>query len=523
MSGSNPPAVVIDDTIVHYNTSRDASQAFAPSNAVINSVTFAKASPWNDTLAVITSPVSIWYNVTGYTRIAVYGALIPPSNLGVTAWANYTVNGNYTAANITTSTHIVTDFPLFTSVKLDPNQQYKLTADIWASPDAPYLFDYLLAFSPPGPTPMSTSGTASSTSSASAAVTATASSSSKDATNIPHPITIIGAIAGGCALLLALLFVTLCCWCRSRGSKPKKIEEPVGPKSAFSPRPSVGGGATLISTKASRCAESFLEPSFRASSSVLAPTAGLSLVPEDPAALSSVPAHAPRPATTYVSEHGQFAGPATHHRSATLPTVQHFPPAAPSAMTTTTREAYQRSMSPQHTLPHAASMPRLGTGSGTPSGMSTPMMLHLPTPFEHPPAGQILRPETPLQNPYDDLYARLDAATPMGAATAPGSGSSTPTLARSRSPAPALSGAVPTHTPASTTTTALGLSISISGPSAPATTTAAPASSSKLRRGPGEYPPEKKEVRLEPPVQRLTSASSPEKEDFADCPPAYSS
>ena len=161
----------------------------------------------------------------GYTRIAVYGSIIQPSGLGLTAWANYTIDGKYTAGNIPTAARTVTDFPLFTSVQLDPNQWYNLTADIWASPDAPYLFDYLLAFSPPDPTPISTSSTASSTSSnsASATVAPTSSSSSKDSTSIPHPIAVIGGIAGACALLLALLLVGLFCWCRGRGSKPKKI------------------------------------------------------------------------------------------------------------------------------------------------------------------------------------------------------------------------------------------------------------------------------------------------------------
>ena len=161
----------------------------------------------------------------GYTRIAVYGSIIQPSDLGLTAWANYTIDGKYTAGNIPTAARTVTDFPLFTSVQLDPNQWYNLTADIWASPDAPYLFDYLLAFSPPDPTPISTSSTASSTSSnsASATVAPTSSSSSKDSTSIPHPIAVIGGIAGACALLLALLLVGLFCWCRGRGSKPKKI------------------------------------------------------------------------------------------------------------------------------------------------------------------------------------------------------------------------------------------------------------------------------------------------------------
>ena len=162
----------------------------------------------------------------GYTRIAVYGSIIQPSDLGLTAWANYTIDGKYTAGNITTCAFIVTDFPLFTSVQLDPNQWYNLTADIWASPDAPYLFDYLLAFSPPDPTPISTSSTASSTNSNSASATVTPttqSPSSKDSTSIPHPIAVIGGIAGACALLLALLLVGLFCWCRGRGSKPKKI------------------------------------------------------------------------------------------------------------------------------------------------------------------------------------------------------------------------------------------------------------------------------------------------------------
>ena len=65
MSGSNPPTVVIDDLFVHYNTSREASQALKPSDAVAHAVKTAQISPWNNSLAVITSPVSIWYNVTG--------------------------------------------------------------------------------------------------------------------------------------------------------------------------------------------------------------------------------------------------------------------------------------------------------------------------------------------------------------------------------------------------------------------------------------------------------------------------
>ncbi|KAI1791210.1 hypothetical protein LXA43DRAFT_445959 [Ganoderma leucocontextum] len=521
MSGKNSPTVVIDDTNVHYNTSRDAGQAIAPSSSVINSVTSAKASPWNYTLAVLTSQISFWYNVTGYNRIAVYGALIPPSNPGITAWANYTVNGNYTAANITTSTHIVTDFPLFTSVELDPNEQYNLTVDIWASPDAPYLFDYLLAFSPPDPTPLSTSSTASSTSTAQPQPTNTAPSSS-NSINIPHPITIIGALAGACALLLALWLLTLCCWCRSRGSKPKTTEESMGPEPPFNPRPTVNKSATLVSAKASRRADSLLQSPLQASSTTLAPALGLSLVPERAPTPVSV-ASASRPATTYLPDHGQFAAGPTHHRSATLPIQHHFATPYPSAII---RDVDERPIIAQHMLPHAVSMPRLGTG------MSTPTTLPLPTPFEHSPAGQILRPESPLRNPYDDLYGPLDAPTPLGAA-ATASGSSTPTGTRSGSPAlttpaPAPS-AMPTSASASTimalSTSGPSTSASASAPVQPEPTTAAPvpapAKANSNKQGASEYPPEKREVRLEPPAP--ASASSPEREDFADSPPAYSS
>ena len=305
----------------------------------------------------------------------------------------------------------------------------------------------------------------------------------------------------------------------------------MGPEPPFAPRPTATKSATLVSSKASRRAESFLEPPLQSDSSTLASTpAGLSFIPEralTPVSVASGSAR--RPATTYVPEHGQFApGPSTHHRSATLPTTHYFASLIPSAMMS--EEVHNPPIIPQHMLPHAVSMPRLGT----PLGMSTPTALQFPTPFEHPPAGQILRPETPLRNPYDDLYGHLDA--PVVTA----SGSSTPIVGtRSLSSAPAPS-AIPTSTSAPTTTPA-ALLPSASTPAAP-TTSALPASSSaltlpesttapaapsapaqaagKAKWGPNEYPPEKKEVRLEPPVQ--ASASSPEK-DFAESPPAYSS
>ena len=312
----------------------------------------------------------------------------------------------------------------------------------------------------------------------------------------------------------------------------------MGPEPPFAPRPTATKSATLVSSKASRRAESFLEPPLQSDSSTLASTpAGLSSIPERALTPVSVaPGPAPRPATTYVPEHGQFApGSSTHHRSGTLPTTYYFASPIPSAMIG--EGVHQPPIIPQHMLPHAVSMPR----PGTPLGMSTPTALQFPTPFEHPPAGQILRPETPLRNPYDDLYGHLDA--PVVTA----SGSSTPIVGtRSLSSAPAPS-AIPmsTSTPAPTTApaalsvngpsastlavrTTSALSTSTSAPTLPESATAPTAPSTraptqaagKAKWGPNEYPPEKKEVRLEPPVQ--ASASSPEK-DFAESPPAYSS
>ena len=65
MASNGQPTVVIDDTNVHYNTSRDAAQAAAPSAPLSDSIAGAQKSPWNNTLAVITTPTSFWYNVTG--------------------------------------------------------------------------------------------------------------------------------------------------------------------------------------------------------------------------------------------------------------------------------------------------------------------------------------------------------------------------------------------------------------------------------------------------------------------------
>ena len=65
MASNGQPTVVIDDTNVHYNTSRDAAQAAAPSAPLSDSITGAQKSPWNNTLVVITTPTSFWYNVTG--------------------------------------------------------------------------------------------------------------------------------------------------------------------------------------------------------------------------------------------------------------------------------------------------------------------------------------------------------------------------------------------------------------------------------------------------------------------------
>ncbi|KAM5543003.1 hypothetical protein V8D89_003387 [Ganoderma adspersum] len=283
-------------------------------------------------------------------------------------------------------------------------------------------------------------------------------------------------------------------------------------------------------------------------------------------------ASAPRPATTYMpnlDEHGQFYTGSTqsYHRSATLPAPQSFPPPAPSAVLREGASVYEVQRQPihaQHMLPPSASMPPLEAFVQTPLGMSTPPALQLPTPFELPPAGQVLgRPETPLRNPYDDLYARLELDVALTSES--GLRSSTPPLARSLSPATTVrsrsssgpsaamlaSASSPISVP-TPTTAALGLTEAITGSSGPAVSTAAASaagtgtsaasapdppraeatksesaraltSARATRWGPNEYPPEKREVRLEPPADASASSSSLVREDLADCPPAYTS
>ncbi|PIL33512.1 hypothetical protein GSI_04135 [Ganoderma sinense ZZ0214-1] len=155
---TDPARLVIDDTNIHFDTSRDAVQAATLSRAVQNLVEDAKASSFNHTLAVITAPVSFRHSFT------VYGVLIPASGSSppaMMAWANYSVNGTPVAVHIPPSAALVTNYPLFTSAELDTNEQYTLTAEIWASPDSPYVFDYLLAFSPKAPAYQRNNGPAS--------------------------------------------------------------------------------------------------------------------------------------------------------------------------------------------------------------------------------------------------------------------------------------------------------------------------------------------------------------------------
>ena len=167
------------------------------------------------------SSLALKYTV-GYTHIAVFGSVLPSTDVSYTAWANYTIGGNYTAGNLTTSPNVITDYPLFVSGTLDPTQQYNLTVDIAASPDAPYLLDYLLAYNAADPTVISAGSSTSSAQTSSASPTSGAGASSDDITFNKNNVIYVGAALGAFVLLLGIVILylsaRLCCG-KSRKSK----------------------------------------------------------------------------------------------------------------------------------------------------------------------------------------------------------------------------------------------------------------------------------------------------------------
>ncbi|KAI0767100.1 hypothetical protein C8Q74DRAFT_1278092 [Fomes fomentarius] len=150
--------VVVDDVHVHYNVSEEALQPVPPADDLAGLQDFlgqARTKAWNDTLTVITaSSINFWYNFTGYSRVAVYGSIYAWVDSPTTAWAKYTIDGEYTAGNITASPKVITDYPLFVSGPLRPDVFYTLNVDVSASPDAPYVLDYVMGYQQAAATPL---------------------------------------------------------------------------------------------------------------------------------------------------------------------------------------------------------------------------------------------------------------------------------------------------------------------------------------------------------------------------------
>lgn len=92
--------------------------------------------------------------MAGYSRVAVYGSIYAWVDSSTTAWANYTIDGEYTAGNITASPKVITDYPLFVSGPLRPDVFYTLIVDVSASPDAPYVLDYVMGYQQAAATPL---------------------------------------------------------------------------------------------------------------------------------------------------------------------------------------------------------------------------------------------------------------------------------------------------------------------------------------------------------------------------------
>ncbi|KAI0753129.1 hypothetical protein C8Q80DRAFT_1267565 [Daedaleopsis nitida] len=486
----NDVNLVIDDINVNFNISRDSAQ-----------------------LPIITAPsVSFWQNVTGYTRVAVYGSLVRTQDVGYTPWANYTIDGNSTAANLTTQTHVVTDYPLFISGPLDPDKQYNLTVDVVASPDAPYLLDYLLAYSPATATPIFSSSSSTSPTST-PTMTAVAE---KGGINFKSTVVYVAAGLGAGVVLLAIIVVVLLkrvCCARAKKSKSLDKEASIPPaEPPFDPRPQKS--ATLTSGKSSHTAFG----------SVSSPS-GLS---EPAAPLLSL----------------------AHARTLSIPAEPiSFPVPAPSAPTPPVMGAVGEAARP--------ATPAFGPASSAPylqlpSAMATPTNGPLLDPFATPASGvSVPTPHGPhLYNPYDLI-------APAAAETSFSSSAVRPDVLRSAStlslPSMAPSTSVLSTAPASTypapaRSTTLGASATPATPAVPAVPAHAPSisitsvttptpvqdsdtagvASSSL--GPNEYPKEKQEIRMDPPKQQLyavntdtAAAASPHNpwEGSTDSPPAY--
>ncbi|KAH9942157.1 uncharacterized protein BXZ73DRAFT_97578 [Epithele typhae] len=234
-SGTSFKVEIVDDPALHYSLPLDqisTNPSNAPDQNLNDDETTASKTAWNNTMSIIVQPVTLWYNFTGVSRVALYGAILRPDPSGGTASANYNLDGNTTHKEVPFSSFVIPDYPLFVSEQLDPGRTYNLSVDVTANAQRPYLVDYLLLYNDFAPSPIN---------SATATSTATQAPQSIDSILKPYVWPVIGALGGGCALLLAVVLVLSGALCKRRKKDrvPSwRYSEPNLPPPAVSPQPS---------------------------------------------------------------------------------------------------------------------------------------------------------------------------------------------------------------------------------------------------------------------------------------------
>ncbi|RPD57717.1 hypothetical protein L226DRAFT_573577 [Lentinus tigrinus ALCF2SS1-7] len=489
--------LVIDDNDVHFNISRDDVMSPGPSSQSEASLDLARKSAWGNSLTVITAPsVGFWQNVTGYSRVAVYGSLLPPTALNQTAWAIYTIGGNSTAGNLTSAANVITDYPLFTSGELDPGQQYNLTVEVSASADAPYLLDYVLAYQFADATPILSSSSSFKSSSASpTAATSSATGTGSSGSSISRLdrkfIYIVVGLGAGVVLLFILMCLLLRRICCGGSRKPKSIEAPAAPEPPFPPRPqpTTVSSTAKLSQRSASVTMGTVTPASASVPTLVSPSSPPVPVPVSPAALAtSLPIAAV---------------------SRTL--------SAPTSMPPHVRREVERAAS--------QSSPRTGSLSQAQvsSGMVPPTMVPNVEPFAAP-AVETTRP-LELYNPYDSLLTVAEVPVTASSTMRSNAVPSAPSESASSASTTSRAQGAPTA-PTVATSAAIPATAAIAEPAMPSQGP----STVSLVLGPNGYPKEKQEVRMEPPEQKRLysvnadiqgSSSQPPVEGPSDAPPAY--
>ncbi|KAI0753130.1 hypothetical protein C8Q80DRAFT_1267566 [Daedaleopsis nitida] len=236
--------VVVDDVHVHYNVSYDALQPVKPNAALNDFLGQAGQKAWNNTLTIITtSSVSFWYNFTGFDRVAVYGSIygwfdVPGTP---TPWANYSIDGQYTAGQVTGSPRVITDYPLFVSERLSTNTVHYLNVEISASPDAPFVLDYVMGYQQPTPTPI-------------------AAFSEEGVSKLPVKAIVGGAVGGFVLMAIIMGAAGYCLWRRRKRKTiwTEKLEEPFSPhRPTLRDHPFSSGTETPVGSLSGPAGQSF--------------------------------------------------------------------------------------------------------------------------------------------------------------------------------------------------------------------------------------------------------------------------